>query len=149
MNIQNSEKTIYDSFVKTMRLHYRCNQKILEKRGLYTGQPALLFILMKNGLQSQKEIAKKLNVSPATVNVMVKRLEKSGLVERVKDKEDLRVSRVTLTDEGKEVAEDAMESMKVIKTKIFKNLSLEEQDNLNFLLNKINNNLMEVLDNKN
>ncbi len=144
-----SEVSSYDIFLKTMKLHYKCSKKILESKGLYSGQPAMLFILLKQGMQSQRELAKKLNVSPATVNVMVKRLEKSGFVERVKDKDDLRISRVSLTEKGKAIAKEAFYGMNEVSEKVFKNLSPEEEKDLNFLLNKINDGLMEVLDNKN
>ena len=139
----------YDIFLKTMRLHYKCSNEILESKGLYFGQPAMLFILLKKGMQSQRELAEKLNVSPATVNVTVKRLEKSGYLERIKDKDDLRISRVSLTEKGKAIAEEAFHSINEVSEKVFKNLSPEEEKDLNFLLTKINDGLMEVLDNKN
>lgn len=135
------EDSTYGSFLKSMKLHYKCNQKILEKKGLYAGQPPLLFSLMKNKVLSQKEIAEKLNIKPATVNVMVKRLEKTGLVEKSKDEVDLRVSRVKLTEKGEKTCLEAMDTMNKISKKIFQCLTETEEENLKFLLNKINENM--------
>lgn len=149
MFLKELENSAYGSFLKAMKLHYKCNQKILEKKGLYAGQPPLLFSLMKNGVQSQKELAEKLNIKPATVNVMIKRLEKAGLVEKSKDEDDLRVSRIKLTDRGRTLCIEAMDSIEEMSKKIFDSLNADEEESLKFLLNKVNFSLMEVLDRKN
>lgn len=55
------------------------------------------------------DIAKNINNSQNTVSEKVNRLEKKGLVKRVKSEEDRRVSRVVLTDEGRELINDISE----------------------------------------
>ncbi|MGL5616031.1 MAG: MarR family winged helix-turn-helix transcriptional regulator [Sarcina sp.] len=143
------EDSAYGSFLKSMKLHYKCNQKILEKKGLYAGQPPLLFSLMKNEVLSQKEIAEKLNIKPATVNVMVKRLEKTGLVEKSKDEVDLRISRIRLTTKGQETCLEAMDTMAKMSKKIFQCLTEDEEETLKILLNKVNENMKKNLENFN
>lgn len=49
------------------------------------------------------DIAKNINNSQNTVSEKVNRLEKKGLVKRVKNDEDRRISRVMLTDEGRKL----------------------------------------------
>lgn len=78
------------------------------------------------------DIAKNINNSQNTVSEKVSRLEKKGLVKRVKSEEDRRVSRVVLTDEGRELINDISEeaSGKFLLDSI---LDLEESDIDNLL----------------
>lgn len=55
------------------------------------------------------DIAKNINNSQNTVSEKVNRLEKKGLVKRVKSEKDRRVSRVVLTDEGRKLINDISE----------------------------------------
>lgn len=51
------------------------------------------------------EIAKNINNSQNTVSERITRLENKGLVNRIKDSKDRRISRVALTDKGKNLLE--------------------------------------------
>ncbi len=55
----------------------------------------------KDGL-SQREIAEKLHIKPPTVNVTVQRLEKAGFLYREADEKDQRISRIYMTEKGKQ-----------------------------------------------
>ena len=52
---------------------------------------------------SQKDIAEELHVKPPTVNVMVQRMEKAGIIGRRHDPDDQRVIRVFLTEKGRQM----------------------------------------------
>ncbi|MDE5994690.1 MAG: winged helix-turn-helix domain-containing protein, partial [Oscillospiraceae bacterium] len=56
--------------------------RLLEEKGIYFGQPPILCFLSKNPNATQKDIADSLNISPASVAVSVKRMEKSGIIYR-------------------------------------------------------------------
>ena len=60
-------------------------------------------------------------VKPATVTVMIKRLEKTGFVERKDDKNDQRISRIFLTEKGKNICENLKEMHAEIEKKCFYN----------------------------
>ncbi len=132
---------LYREFHKTMKRHFRCSQKILEKEGLYAGQPPLLFALKHEDGQRQKDIAEKLNIQPATVNVMAKRLEKGGFIEKREDSEDKRVSRLYLTDKGRKTCENAKLAMLSVNKELYDILTNEEKENFKNILKKINENL--------
>lgn len=51
------------------------------------------------------ELAQKSRVTVSTMTISLKRLERKGLVRRVRDARDLRVVRVQLTDKGRAIAE--------------------------------------------
>jgi len=103
--------SLYYIFLEILRLHYYRSHVLLEEIGVYHGQPPMLFILNKTDGQSQKELATILGVTPATITVMLKRMEKSNLVIRKQDDEDQRISRVYITEEGKEIANKAKQVM--------------------------------------
>ena len=65
-------------------LQKQCLNKLLSDRGIHFGQPPLLFTLRQLGRCSQKDLAKSLCVSPASIAVSLKRMEKAGLIMRVR-----------------------------------------------------------------
>ncbi|WP_234702334.1 MarR family winged helix-turn-helix transcriptional regulator [Clostridioides difficile] len=73
---------------------------------------------MKDG-QSQKELADKRKVKASTTTVMIKRMEKAGLVERKQDEKDQRVSRIFLTDKGLEICNRVEEFNKELEREFF------------------------------
>lgn len=70
--------------------------------GLYPGQVPILYVLYKHEGLSQRELAGLLNIKPPTDVVTIRRMEKAGFVKRCQDEADQRVSRIHLTDKGKE-----------------------------------------------
>nr|WP_300002556.1 MarR family transcriptional regulator [Tissierella sp.] len=141
-----SKDSLYFTFLNASRMHYHRTHILLSKIGIYHGQPPLLFLLENKDGLSQREIADILKTAPSTINVMLKRMEKSGILIRRKDQEDQRVSRVYLTDEGREVAEKAKKSIKALSEECFYGFSPEEKDTMKLLLKKMGNNLKEKLE---
>jgi len=114
---------------------------LLDKIGMYPGQPFLLFALLHCDGQSQKDLASKLNIKAPTITTMVKRMEKAELVERRQDDQDQRISRVYITEKGKEVCNELIEVKKVIDAETFNNFTEEEQMLLRRLLMQMRDNL--------
>ena len=71
---------------------------MFEDIGLHRGQHFVLHVLWKEEGITHSELAARSSVQPATITNAIKRMEKAGLVERRRDTEDERVSRVYLTD---------------------------------------------------
>lgn len=83
----------------------------MQELGIYPGQiPVLGLLAYKDGL-SQREIAEKLRIKPPTVNVTVQRLEKAGFLFRQADEKDQRISRIYLTEKGKQAKENGMKKV--------------------------------------
>jgi DNA-binding MarR family transcriptional regulator len=75
-------------------------QRLLDSQGMtHAGWQVLLAIGGDEGL-TQREIAERCYVTPATVTGLVDTLEREGLVARERGTDDRRVVRVRLTDEG-------------------------------------------------
>jgi DNA-binding MarR family transcriptional regulator len=119
---------------------------LLEKIGIYPGQPPLLFILGKYDGISQKELAEKLSIKAATITVMLSRMEKAKLVERHTDSEDQRISRVYLTEEGRKMNVESREALKTIEEECFSNFTVEEKVLLRRLFIQMRDNLARVCD---
>ena len=138
--------SLYSVFGEVIRFHYYRTHKLLEKIGVYPGQPPLLFILGKKDGQSQRELAEKLHIKAATLTIMLKRMEKAKLIERRPDENDQRVSRVYLTEQGKKVRAEAKDSLKTIETDCFSNFTPEEQILMRRLLMQMRDNLAKACD---
>lgn len=138
------EDSLYHVFYQVIGLNYRRSQMLLDKIGIYPGQPPMLFSLLHKDGQSQKELSDKLRVKPATITVMLKRMEKVGLVERRHDADDQRVSRVYITEQGKEACEELKKVMSIIHGECFDNFTEEEKILLRRLLMQVRDNLMKA-----
>lgn len=136
--------SLYSIFSQVIRFHYYRVHMLLEKVGVYPGQPHLLFTLAKQDGQSQKDLAEKLHIKPATITVMLSRMEKAGFVKRCPDKDDHRVSRVYLTEKGKNLLVEVKEALKTIESDCFNNFTVEEQLLLRRLLMQMRDNLAKV-----
>lgn len=69
----------------------------------------ILRLLEENETMILKDIGTKLSVSPSTLSSAIKRMEKSGMIERVICKEDLRSYFITLTYYGKQTINEHYE----------------------------------------
>ena len=81
-------------------LHHTRAHHLFETLGLYRGQPPVLFELWEQEGLTQKELAVRLGVTPATITKMLQRMEKAGFIQRKQDSGDQRISRVYLTEAG-------------------------------------------------
>jgi DNA-binding MarR family transcriptional regulator len=66
-------------------------------------------------------------VQPPTVSKMLDRMESTGLVRRTADTEDSRVSRVYLTEQGRDNLQGLREVWICLEQRMTKNLTTEEQ----------------------
>jgi DNA-binding MarR family transcriptional regulator len=70
-------------------------------QGASAAQAGLLFLLAGRDAASIGEIAGELDVAPAAVTNLSKRMEAANLVERIADERDARMTRLRLTRNGK------------------------------------------------
>ena len=98
----------------------------LQSEDIHPGQPPLLFILKKLGPCNQRDLARELHHSPPTIAVSLKRMERSGLIRRVPDPDDLRYKRIELTSHGIQAAEAAENALHGLYECQFSDFSEEE-----------------------
>lgn len=98
----------------------------LSQYGLHFGQARILLTLLNFEELNQKEVSEGLHIKPATVTNLIKKLESSGLVKRVRSDKDDRVINVTLTTKGMEAAKIVKREMDKIDSRITNALVKDE-----------------------
>lgn len=136
--------TIDFLLVQICHLHYHRAHELLEEIGLYRGQPPVLRALWEQEGLKHTELAKSLNITPATVTKMLQRMEKAGFVQRRPDLEDQRVSRVYLTEAGRAIQSEVQYIWQKMEDETFGSFSQEELTELWKYLVQIRNNLVQV-----
>ncbi|ALM84306.1 MarR family winged helix-turn-helix transcriptional regulator [Bordetella sp. N] len=86
----------------------RVYKPVLEKLGLTYPQYVTIICLWEEDNQTVKGLSEKLFLEPSTMTPMLKRLEAMGYVRRARDSQDERSVRITLTDTGRELREQAL-----------------------------------------
>lgn len=131
-------------FAQICKLKHARIHTLLEDLGLYRGQPSVLKALWEEEGLMHTELARRLQVQPATITKMLQRMEKAGFVERRSDPEDQRVSRVYLTEAGRAVRAGVQQVWRQIEEEAFAGFSPEERGLLRRLFLQIRENLMAV-----
>ena len=114
------------------RIHAR-----LEEVGLYGEQQFILHGLWEKEGLTHSELAERLRVQPATITNALKRMERSGFVDRRHDNDDQRVWRVYLPVEGRSVRGALGKIWREIEEQTFAALHEEERAQLGRLLLRI------------
>jgi len=95
--------------------------------GISSAQAALLFFLAsKDEPASVGDIAKALQVAPAAVTNLSKRMQAQGLIERVDDVADARVTRVRRTRAGEEASRQAHAVLRTLNARLTAGFTPEE-----------------------
>ncbi len=124
------------------KLHRQRAGVLLGELGLHVGQEMLLHVLWNNEGITQTELADHLLLQPATVTNALKRMERNGLVERRRDTEDQRVSRVYVTQQGRNIEGAIHDKWNQLEEQSFATLNDEERLLLRRLLSQVYDNLL-------
>jgi len=140
-----AEKLISESIgsllVQICKAHRNKAQELLSRIDLYPGQEFLLINLWPEDGLTHSEVAESLCVQPATVTKMLDRLVRTGLVQRQQDSNDQRVSRVYLTEKGRQLLQPIQQVWNELEQISFANLTLEERLLLRRILTQVYENL--------
>jgi DNA-binding MarR family transcriptional regulator len=107
------------------------------KRGGMRGQEKILTILAENEEISQKDLQEQLGIQSGSMSEIVIKLESKGFLDRVKDDADKRMTKLRLTDLGREKREEINQRSDVDQSQLLQSLSEEEQEVLKGLLSKL------------
>lgn len=140
--IEHIHGTIGYLITQICKAHRGCAEDHLNPFGLYAGQEMFLMYLWDQDGQTQTHIADKMGVQPPTVNKMLSRMEGSGLVVRRADEDDLRVSRVYLTDKGKTLRAEVRQAWDAMEAQTTAGMTQEERLLLRRLLLQVHSNLV-------
>jgi len=99
-------KEIVGSIRKLVRTVYLDSQNMSRQFGLTGQQGLVLHLLFNGGSMSSASLSRRMYVTPSNITGIIDRLERKGLVQRVRKEGDRRVALITLTDAGKELSQN-------------------------------------------
>lgn len=123
-----------------MKTNAMFTRKILtkvSKINLTPGQPKILDFLLQYKEADQKTIAAYCEIEQTTVGSILLRMEKAGLVQRRQKDGNRRSLYVSLTESGREAAEQLMGIFQDVEQEATACLSPQERETLNEILSKI------------
>lgn len=122
------ERTLLDLLTDMTQLHTAYVNHSLARWGIHSGQGAILSALGILGSCSQKDLADFRQVSPATISVMLGRMETKGLISRAPSEEGGKRNQISLTEKGAQIADEMAATMPAENAGIFEGLSQEDME---------------------
>ena len=135
---------IVKSIRRLVRAEYLDSQKMSKQYGLTGPQSLVLRLLIKKGALSSADLSRQMYVTPSNITGIIDRLEKKGLVERIRQQSDRRVALITLTQSGQKLGKIIPDP---IEKKIVNQLSDLEPENLQILVMTMNQ-ILNLIDTK-
>ena len=130
------KKIFYEIMVfQILRKKYINSQ--LKKQGLYFGQHLILIYIKNHPKCSQKDLADYLKVTPASIAISTKRLEKNGFVIKEPCEENLRQNTLNLTEKGIHALKELDNFFYNLDMKALINITDEEYDLIEKTLDKM------------
>ena len=131
-------------FGALMRTHDILLNRILNRYGLYKGQPYILNLLERNPGMTQQELADRLEVSKATIAASLKRMERVGFIQRTPDPKDTRRNRITITEKGRKASHACHQEVMHLGDTLFSQVTAEDEKHLTDLLRRMYQSLLEL-----
>lgn len=119
------------------RLLTKAYKPFLDKMGITYPQYLVMMVLWENDGTPVNQISEKLLLNTNTLSPLLKRMEKSGFIERNRSEEDERIVIIKLTEKGKHLkTEAAPVPDELAKILVTENIKLSEVMQLKDLLNE-------------
>lgn len=96
----------------------------------------------------QKDLENIVNLRRATVSGVLKTMEKNNLLKRIVDKKDTRQKQIILHPDAKKIVNLHLKKVKEVEKQLVKDISEEEQLLFMQILQKMQNNVKKVMNNK-
>ncbi|PZS29675.1 MAG: transcriptional regulator [Pseudonocardiales bacterium] len=97
--------TVSYALAQACKAHRNLIAALLDVHGLHPGQEQVLMHLWQEDGLTHSELVERCRVEAPTVSKTVQRMEALGVVARQADERDARVSRVYLTEQGRQLRE--------------------------------------------
>ena len=135
--------SFHNTFITALVYHRLANHRFYTQLGLSDGQPKVLDRLLSCEGSSQKDLAEKCNVRPATMTALLRKMLDDGLVYRksLHAENGKRVFGIFLTEVGRDIANRLESSMDEITEQSLKGFTQEERDAFFSYLERMSENL--------
>lgn len=135
--MQVSLKELGKNIDKVATMRRVTNGRMFSSKGLHFGQLRILEHIIQNEHCTQNDIAEKLNVSPASIALSTKRLQKAGMIRKAEDNENRRCNILTVTEKGLETVAYCRQELDLFEEKLFAGISDEELQILSGILDRL------------
>ena len=115
-----------------------------EDSPIHFGQIAMMKTIEQHENCNQADLAELLGITPASVAISTKRLQKAGLITKTVDPENLRCKHLALTDAGRKAIESCIRIFEEYDQRIFSGFSDEEMSQLMDYLDRIADKMKEL-----
>jgi len=137
-NLEQSTSTL----IKTAsHLYIRLANKYLKEQGIAHAYTPFLMQLWYEDGQTQGSLHKKIGIEQPTAVRTLDRMERDGLIARVRSETDRREIKIVLTDKARKIQGDIIDCAKKINSIGTQNFTKDEKFILNRLLKKIIDNI--------
>ena len=127
--------------VQICKAHRARTGELLAEFGVHVGQEMILVALWQDNRLTLTQLAERLGVQPPTVTRMVRRMEKSGLLERQACPTDARVSFVRTTPRGNALRTSIETVWQTLEEEVTANLTEPERALFRRMLLQVRDNL--------
>ena len=131
---------------KAARLFEQVANRDLDKLGVTYAQTIFLIRLWEKNGQNQMELAKSAGLKQPTVVRMLDRMERDGLVKRIRNKEDRRIFNFYLTPKAKKACQKLEAHADTMNSIASESIPKKEIEKLNQLVSSVIENLQQFLD---
>ena len=135
------QNSISNLFVQICKHRRNKSNILLSEAGIHGGQDILLYYLSIDDGQTVSALVEKMCIQHATISTMIDRVEATGMLIKVKDTLDKRISRVFITDKGNEAYKQIAKIWKVMEAAVTKGLTEHQEGLLRELLQQVLKNL--------
>ena len=140
-------RTPADLILRASRTHKRLVERRIAELGIHGGQHHMLMMLSFLGqIPAQNELARRMDISPASAANMLKRLEAGGYIERRAGVSDGRRNEVRITGKGADVVERSKRIFEEVDSRMFEGFTDEETERLRAALERVHGNLRRMED---
>ena len=130
-----------EMMVKISKMHRGMMEMKAKELGIHRTQHRILMHLARDGmLPSQKELADRLDITPAAVTIALRKIESDGYVKRTLG-HDLRYNELEITQKGRELVKRTHELFGAADRTMFDGFTDEEFDAYISCLEKIQTNI--------
>lgn len=138
---EEGRRSIQACFIRLMHRYTSVNYKRFLGIGIHPGQLAFVKAISEHEGISQRELAEGLHVKAPTVAVAVRRLEKAEIICRRPDPKDQRISRLYLSERGREIADETIRCLEQNEQVLTSGFSDEELEQLRDFFRRMSENL--------
>ena len=132
-----------DKMFHTEHMHKSLIESRVKEIGIHRTQHRILMRLARHGkLPSQKELAEKLEVTPAAITIALKKIENNGYITRTLGK-DSRFNEIEITEKGRALVKLTRETFMETDRSLFKGFTEEELKLYISCLDKIQKNIVD------